>query len=320
MRQRFYVDDYFHIGQTHLGSGKPCQDYSFSGVHENGAFAIVSDGCSTGRHTDVGARIIALSTAHALGLWFKGKNIPLAQLRYLVKEQHDYAMLRSSEILDLQFKDLLATCIYACLAPDGGLVSIQGDGAIAKVYRDGSVVFIGYRWDDDMPLYPAYAADNYRGFIKAHGDDPNARPLKVEHYHYDLCGGVRVNLQSVSLDEAIRGVAQEILKEEVSELSFLVVFTDGVMQVEGMDWTDAVWQLLAFKNLNGEFAKRRMIKFIKDSKKDGRKGPPSAVGSTKSVFGETKSAEQSPPLVRRGPLDDISYAVIRIEHEILQEV
>ena len=39
MKQNFYVDDYFHIGQTHLSSGKPCQDYSFSGVINKGAFA-----------------------------------------------------------------------------------------------------------------------------------------------------------------------------------------------------------------------------------------------------------------------------------------
>ena len=69
MGQRFYVDDYFHIGQMHLGSGKPCQDYSFSGIIDEGAFAIVSDGCSTGRHTDVGARIIVLSTVNAIQRW-----------------------------------------------------------------------------------------------------------------------------------------------------------------------------------------------------------------------------------------------------------
>ena len=57
------------------------------------------------------------------------------------------------------------------------------------------------------------------------------------------------------------------------------------MQADGMNWQDAVLDLLAFKNLNGEFAKRRMIRFIKDSKKNDKKGP----------------------------LDDISFAVIRID-------
>src|SRR3989344_1052904 len=107
MGQRFCVDDYFHIGQMHLGSGKPCQDYSFSGVINEGAFAIVSDGCSTGRHTDVGARIIALSTVNSLQQWLKN---PTGKLNRLVTSQHNLALLKSIEAFNLQFPDMLATC------------------------------------------------------------------------------------------------------------------------------------------------------------------------------------------------------------------
>lgn len=286
MGQRFYVDDYFHIGQMHLGSGKPCQDYSFSGVTDEGAFAVVSDGCSSGRHTDVGARIIALSTVNSLQQWLKAADVPINKVSQVVMERHKYAFLKSGEAFNLLLSDLLATCLYACLTPLGGLICVQGDGVIAKVYRNGSISLAAYQWDNNTPLYPAYAADNYKGFIKTHGGDPDSPSLKVEHRRYDG-GDVQTNLQGIGLGEAIKGISQEISGDEASELSFLSVFTDGVMQVEGMTWQDVVLQLLAFKNVEGEFAKRRMIRFIKDSKKDDRKGP----------------------------LDDISYAVMRVDHE-----
>ncbi len=292
MGQRFYVDDYFHIGQMHLGSGKPCQDYSFSGVIDEGAFVIVSDGCSTGRHTDVGARIIALSTVNAIQQWLKATHIPVNKLGQLIIEQHNYAILKSCEAFNLQLPDMLATCLYACLTPTGGLVGVQGDGVIAKVYKNESITLAAYRWDNNTPLYPAYAADDYKGFIEVHGNDPNLSPLQVEYHHYNALGDIKINLQSISLSEAIQGVTQRISDDETTGLSFLAVFTDGVMQVEGIHWKDAVLQLLAFKNVEGEFAKRRMIRFIKDSKADGKKGP----------------------------LDDISYAVIRIDRETPKEI
>ena len=291
MKQRFYVDDYFHIGQMHLGSGKPCQDYSFSGVIDEGVFAIVSDGCSTGRHTDVGARVIALSTVNALQRWMKNTNVPINKLSELVTDQHNYAILKSTEAFSLQLVDMLATCLYVSLTPNGGLVSVQGDGVIAKVYKDGSITIVAYRWDDNMPLYPAYAEDNYKSFIEAHGGDPELKCLKAEHHYQDALGGIKINFQNISLNEAIKGITQEISKDEIAKLSFLAVFTDGVMQVEGIHWKDAVLNLLAFKTLEGEFAKRRMIRFIKDSKSENKKGP----------------------------LDDISYAVIRIDNEISEE-
>jgi hypothetical protein len=58
------------------------------------------------------------------------------------------------------------------------------------------------------------------------------------------------------------------------------------MQIPGMRWTVVVRDLLAFKSTEGEFAKRRMTRFIRDLSKD-----------------------------KRAPIDDISYAVVRIIHD-----
>ena len=63
---QFFTDEYFHIGRAHLGNGQPCQDYALSGQTEETAWAIISDGCSSGGKTDIGARLITLTTAKAL--------------------------------------------------------------------------------------------------------------------------------------------------------------------------------------------------------------------------------------------------------------
>jgi serine/threonine protein phosphatase PrpC len=72
---------------------------------------------------------------------------------------------------------------------------------------------------------------------------------------------------------------------EMEEIEFIALFSDGVTQVDGVDWEDAVVELLSYKGTAGEFVKRRMIRAIKDWQKIGK-----------------------------GPTDDIACAVIGIEH------
>ena len=290
----FFVDDYFHIGHMHLASGKPCQDYSFSGLLRDSAYAIVSDGCSSGRHTDVGSRVVALSTVSSIREWLELKNIPITNLKDIVYNQHKIAIAKSIEAFNLELQDMLATCVYACITPNGGVIHVQGDGVIAQVYSDGLITLTSYQWLNNIPLYPAYAADDYRGFIQCHGGDLKAHVLKIDYCEY--AGSDKLieafPTSHVSLGSSIQGTELFISAQEIEKLKLIAVFTDGVMQVEGMSWQNVVLELLAFKNLEGEFAKRRMMRFIKDSKKDNKKGP----------------------------LDDISFAVIRVGQEPGEEV
>jgi hypothetical protein len=103
----------------------------------------------------------------------------------------------------------------------------------------------------------------------------------------------------------MRGINFSLSTPDLPAIEYIAVFSDGICQIDGgsiqsitkgpdapflergyLDWRDAVTALLDFKTNHGEFAKRRMVRAIKDSLGYGR-----------------------------GPQDDISYAVIRIEHE-----
>ena len=59
----FVVDSHFVKGSSHL----VCQDYSSSGFTFNGIpYIIISDGCSTAKDSDVGARLLVRATEQAI--------------------------------------------------------------------------------------------------------------------------------------------------------------------------------------------------------------------------------------------------------------
>lgn len=290
----FTTDSYFHIGQMHLTQGKPCQDYAFSSVFGSIGFAVVSDGCSSGRHTDIGSRIFALSAATAVNQY---ANMPsdffgIANIKSDICRQQEAAAEFAKKSLGLELKDMLATCGYVYLSLSGGFANLRGDGVIAVVYKNGEIKMLSCQWDKNTPFYPAYASDNFKQFINFHGGDASGKVLKVEAWKHSLNEFVKEKEELVSIADGISGITQKFSPADLENISFVSVFTDGVMQVgniaggggDFLDWKDVVIQLVSFKTYAGEFAKRRIIRFLKDQQKDGKI-----------------------------PLDDIAYAVVMIE-------
>ena len=287
---RFYTDHYFSIGHAHFVGGKPCQDYAASGVFGDSAFAIVSDGCSTGGKTDVGARVIALSTAEAIRRHFAlnaGKDAINEEALLKINLWQKAVISGARNMLGLEAKDMLATSFYACVTPEGGCINLQGDGVVAIKDLRGNIYMSRIEWSDNMPFYPAYAESGLEGFIAAHGGDLKALKVKKEYVRRIRDGDeLEAGHKELSLKERVGGISMFIDPVKLEHIEFIALFSDGITQVDGMDWKDAVREFLAFKNITGEFAKRRMIRGIKDAQESGK-----------------------------GPIDDIAYAVIRIGRE-----
>ena len=284
---RLYVDDYFHIGSAHLTGGKPCQDYATSGVFGDIALAIISDGCSTGGHTDIGSRIIALSTSVAIREhWAVNRSALGEGIPKEISLRQKITLSGVSQALGLKINDMLATCVYAYITPAGGFVHIQGDGVVALKYQNDDITMSRFEWNDNIPFYPVYNYDNYSGFIEAHDNDLTALRLSEEvvSKKADDTTITSSDLKHFTLSQGINGITIRVEESLLNELSSIAVFSDGVTQIDKIDWKEAVIRFMSFKNTTGAFAKRRMIKGIKDTQACGR-----------------------------GPLDDISYAVIRIE-------
>ena len=279
---RFVADHHFVIGSHHVNQGKPCQDHALSFVRSPAAFGVVSDGCGSGGETDLGARIINFST-RAL-LWVP-RDLPegedaLSGFIPLIKKEQPKLLAQLKTLLALEETDLLATSIIACLGPSRGWVHCVGDGVVAAKFADGSLLFSRLEWGNNMPFYPAYA-EQKENFVVAHGGKDRS-VLSDECWLFtEENGYVRAGETRYTLASAMEGVTFHYHDDDYQKLVALAVFTDGVTQVDGVDWKDVVRSLLNFKTIEGQFAKRRMNRFVKDMQKTGK-----------------------------GPLDDLAYAVI----------
>jgi hypothetical protein len=283
---QFFTDHYFQIGHTHYTAGKPCQDHALSETFYENAAAIVADGCSTGGNTDIGARIVTLATLEAIRDHADTRtSLDSASVGILARQQQ---LLRTTRpILGLAPKDMLSTCAYMLLTPQGGVAQVEGDGVVAVKYLSGSMHMRRYDWVDNTPFYPSYEGQDLEAFIRVHGNDLGAERLRcVDMFRESSGAWQEPHTSAYTLEQGLSGVEMRFSPKELEEIEYIAVFTDGVTQIKEMPWQEAVVELLSFKNPAGEFAKRRMIRGLKDFARQGRE-----------------------------PLDDIAVAVTRILQE-----
>jgi hypothetical protein len=279
------ADHYFHIGKAHLTSGKPCQDYAISQVFAGSAIGIICDGCSSGGQTDIGARLLALTTQTALkNHWLTNGQINPEKTSAEIRLNQKMKLAACCQLLGLQPNDLLATCIYAYIGEQNGLIHVQGDGVIALKYRNQQISMQRFEWLDNRPYYPAYENGRLQDFIASHGNNLqnlrlNAKTWLWANNQYQL-----LQTENYTLSQGLQGIIINLDQNLITDLEYIAIFSDGVTQIDNIDWKDAVREFLSFKNTKGEFAKRRMIRGIQEMVRENK-----------------------------GPLDDIAYAVIRFD-------
>lgn len=248
-----------------------------TGVEGDSVTAVVSDGCSTGGRTDVGARIVALATIQAAKFSPTIQGITSGQM---------LAGMTARDALGLSNSDLLATCICACAFPEGAFYHLKGDGVVAVKHRSGHIWMTRYEWANNTPFYPMYSNSGYEQFRQVHGGHGDSvRLTGTNVYAMAGCSGV-VHETGYSLDQGMAGVGRRYLPSDLKDIEFVAVFSDGVTQIENVDWKDAVVELMSFKATGGEFVKRRAMAATRKWRELGK-----------------------------GPVDDFSMAAIRVEQE-----
>lgn len=272
MIHTIHTDHHFQIGEWHLRSGTPCQDYALSETDGHIAFGIVSDGCSCAGSTDIGARLLTSATAIALReiREFKETIAPETAVGYVRARQKEI-LDASRSLLRIGQDDLLATCIHAYVDEERAIVLVQGDGVVALRLRNGNIIAHRFEWDGNMPFYPAYRNGQLDGFVKAHGADIDAERLTEECFVSD---GTRewkpfFSARRHALKAGMEGIRIDIGPELLAETEFIAVFTDGVTQIDHIDWKDAVGEFLAFRHMAGAFAKRRVMRGTEGMRKAG---------------------------------------------------
>lgn len=128
------------IGQQHIEYGINCQDY---GIEKNGV-KIVCDGCSEGKHSEVGAKTFCHLMEH-------GKD--MASLPSVFEKMVEMFGQTSATIRDF----LCFTILMVTETEDEFIVTYCGDGYIIQEFVDGR--FITEELNDGE--YPKYFAYNY---------------------------------------------------------------------------------------------------------------------------------------------------------------
>lgn len=256
---RFSADSYFCIGAAHVTAGKPCQDYALSRSTDDSACAVVSDGCSTGGHTDIGSRIMALAACNSVT---GGRTSRSAD------EDRESIVESARDLLHVFPTDMLATCILASVDHTGAYYRVHGDGVVAVGTAYGGIEMSHFEWADNTPFYPAYSEADRQRFIQVHGDEGRYRLRSETVFEPDS----NSFLIPYTVREGMQGILRRFPPQYLLDIKFIAVFSDGVAQIENVGWKDAIRELLAFKSTTGEFVKRRAMAAIRKWKESG-KGP-----------------------------------------------
>ncbi len=275
---KLVADHSFHIGKQHLRQGKPCQDYALSGMlHDETAYAIISDGCSSGGMTDFGSRLISLATLRALEQQTAGGNLQLQK----VDDFRNQFLESYQSKLQLPPADLLSTNLWAVVNEEKVTVGLTGDGTVALQYEYGLMI-ISYEWQQNKPYYPIYRlSGSDTAFRNTHQATISPLIKKITTVHQTT----ETVSQPLDLDTGMQEqlLSYPLIHGEFGQLHSVALFSDGVEQVDQFTPVEVVRFLLSFKSTSGQFAVRRMNRFLQESKKIGH-----------------------------GPLDDIAYAVVHL--------
>ncbi len=250
------ADSYYYMGKTH----HYCQDYSIhctqTKSYLNHPFVAISDGCSSSKDTDIGARLL-LKTIYNNSLFSFDRGL-----------YDSFSIAKSiAETMFLDSTCLDATILFAELTnPTCGTIGCSGDGFVIKINRNNDIEITEITFPSGAPYYLNYVFNEER------------KQLFIDHF------SLKRLIKKYVISNGI--VSQPIITKDtdgtiyydsftVKDYKYICVSSDGLaafMEKISNDTfiynsplqpTDVIKQIIAFKNANGEFVKRRLLSFKK---------------------------------------------------------
>jgi hypothetical protein len=247
------ADSYYQIGSSHVA----CEDYALDGIGKDGlVYAVLADGCSSSKNTDVGARILC----HTADRYLKKMTRPFNFWSFMVM---------AGEVLPdavdvatrLGLRQTALDATLWLLVRHEGICTIVGYGdGVVVVRKQGGTMTLVREYESGAPYYLSYRNDGERSeaYLEAFGDS-----RLVETTHGDT-----------SKSTTIRDITEPFLWEIGLERGESVtVFSDGILtynadkfasEDESTKWIAN--ELTSYKNFTGSFVKRRMRMFSKRHK------------------------------------------------------
>jgi len=245
------------MDSIYLSAQKPqksCQDYCL--VDPDNQIMILSDGCSSSKNTDVGARILC----HRAKLHLKNQSPNLVKYFWFT-----HVIFPSFEIIkemELNLDCLDSTLIVGYIDQDEIKIVTYGDGSHITVNKNGEInTFVSFSYDQNAPYYLSYLLNNersqeYKRVVK---------DKKIETYYSE----------NDSVSETINPCISDLSTYQINELSMVMITSDGIESFfnyktgEKIPSIEVVKELIRIKSKNGDFVKRRVKRMMEDfAKKD----------------------------------------------------
>ena len=251
------TDSFFRIGKTH----RVCEDYALHGTSPV-PYVIVSDGCSSSNHVDVGARILAHSAKVILKHAFDSNRVDL--LKYSdtsfykwLGDEVKWSGRDAVSRIGIPLACLDATLIVAFYFEQTNeiIVCMYGDGCVVFKSKETGLGYVTVDFKGNAPYYLSYWLDDNRNESYKNFVGKDALTLT------DYVGGVE-NKTEYDFDH------YSMFRFLASEYDFIGIASDGIGTFS-LPIIDVVKEFTAFKNTTGEFVRRRMGKAIQTYNRNG---------------------------------------------------
>lgn len=251
------IDTFTEIGKIH----KICEDYIISGF-DPVPYIILSDGCSSSKHTDTGARILTHLAKNYLRDTVNVQGLEsLAEINY--KEMGISIIYQASLLaqhLGLNLSNLDATLIVSFSINNSVKIYIYGDGFIIWIDKDRNVRYVEISFSSNAPFYLTYLIDKEKNSIYK-----EANLHKTERFS-DLSNFLNnFEIETPYDKEAYYGF-------NTNKFPTILIASDGISSFIHKDndmtvITDSiVTEFTRFKIMKGEFVTRKSKKAIQDIK------------------------------------------------------
>lgn len=270
------TDAYYEIGSSH----QVCEDYALSGIYEGMAYTVVSDGCSSSKNSDVGARLLA-HIAKGVLCYLKNRNLigghdfyPLFQ-EFTIKK-----CLEVKHSLGLPLSVFDATLLVS-ISLDGNLICYGwGDGYFIFVDKDDRKVIMEPKYESGAPYYLSYEMNDERrrAYTEQYGDST----VTVNTYEITPEGQSSVLKKEVYSSTYNRPIGVEYFG---SGFKSVTAASDGIDTYEDnpkceppegssghkkYSAIDMIPSIVGYKGIAGEFVVRRMQRIKNDMTKINR--------------------------------------------------
>lgn len=236
------IDTFLRVGKQHT----ICEDYIIAGENPR-PYVVLADGCSSSKHTDLGARLLCHSVKFFL------ETNPVDYLpRY--NTMADFTIHNVKSIIDLlrmPLSCLDSTLLVSFLHNYAVYVYMYGDGNIITVSNNNEISLYKASYGLNAPDYLSYRIDQNR-----------------EQLYKNLKGNERKILKyKLNWDQPLEINPYSLFTFPLTEYKCILIASDGVEFLHPetglLDQKEILKQLVAFKNPNGEFVKRRMKRMVK---------------------------------------------------------